>query len=124
MPSGSEDRLIPIAGDGDVSITDRDITLNLDDHLSQEQVTTHLNTSVMVCATIQLVYPLDKKLYSHLRKTSTHSLRNKTVVLYSTLVSTHKVTCILVTEESTLLLVKKHSLIEQHSQMMEMRMIQ
>ena len=97
---------------------------NLDDHLSQEQETTHLNTSVSVQVTIQLVYQLDRKLYSHLKKTSTHSLRNKMVVSYSTLVSTHKVTYILVTEESTLSLVKRHSLTERHLQMMETRMTQ
>ena len=41
--SGSEDRLIPISGDSQFP-TERNSTSNLEDHLSQDLVTTRLNT--------------------------------------------------------------------------------
>ena len=89
--SGSEDRLIPIVMTARYYLINVTM-LNLDDHLLQEQETTHLNISFGP-GNYSTGLPITDCI--HLKKTSTHSLRNKMVVC-STLVSTHKVTCILV----------------------------
>ena len=53
--SGSEDRLIPISGDSQFPTERKGFTLNLEDHLLQDLVTTRLNTLDSVLVTTQLV---------------------------------------------------------------------